>query len=78
MAVIYSSTTQALHHRQKHGEETGCKCRSMAFLEECSDYFPEFLHSVTRSWKWLNLNISRVIQSLQIQSDVQISNGQQN
>ena len=51
MAVIGSSTIQTLRLRLKHREGMGCKCLSMAFLEECSEYLPEFFHSLTRSRK---------------------------
>ena len=76
MAVAGSSKIQILHLQRRHKEETACKCRPMAFLEECSEHFPEFFYSVPRSWKCLNLNTSCMIQCLQMKKIFRISNGQ--
>jgi hypothetical protein len=55
MAVTGSSTTQMLRLRPTHKEVMGRKCRPMDFLEECSEYFPEFFQSsrdLKKAWIW--------------------------
>lgn len=67
MAVTGSSITQMLHLRT-HKAAMGRKCCPMAFLEECSEYFPGFFYSVQRSWKCMNMGASHLIRCLQIEN----------